>query len=184
MLCPGSSSNGVHGIHHSLKYLDTQPRAVCYKERRDVQFTMGDLVRLSTENLKIDSSLTRKMAAQFTRPFKVKRVIGRNACELELPQGLKIHPVFLVSLLKPYVDPDAIFTGRRLQQSLPILQEAGEEEFEVEAILNHRRDRRGRLFYFIRWKHCGPEEDKWCPESEVHAPQLIRAYLAAHRSTQ
>ena len=41
-----------------------------------------------------------KLDVKYNGPFKVKRVVGPKAIELELPKSLKIHPVFNVEKLK------------------------------------------------------------------------------------
>ncbi|KAH0605094.1 uncharacterized protein H6S33_005076 [Morchella sextelata] len=73
-------------------------------------------------------------------PYSIKRIINPYAYELELPRSMKIHPVFHVSLLSPKAnDP---LPGQ--QQLLPPPVEIeGEEEWEVEDILDSRK-RRGR----------------------------------------
>ena len=66
--------------------------------RRDVSFSVGDKVRLSTANLSLPSSLSRKLTARFVGPFVVERVVNPVAYKLKLPESLKIHPVFHVSM--------------------------------------------------------------------------------------
>ena len=55
-------------------------------------------------------------------------MVGDNACELELPEAMKIHPVVNVSQVKKY--------HGSLQRPPPI-EIDGEEEYEVEDILDH-----------------------------------------------
>ena len=59
---------------------------------------------------------------------------GKNACELELPEAMKIHPVVNVSQVKKYHDS--------LQRPPPIEIDR-EEEYEVKDVLDHRRSGRG-----------------------------------------
>ena len=56
-------------------------------------------------------------------------MVGHNAAKLELPLGMKVHPVFNVALLKRY-------HGQCLIPN-PILVE-DDVEYEVEEILKHR----------------------------------------------
>ena len=53
--------SAIAAAREALTHAQQRQEMYANKERRDVQFTMGDLVRLSTENLKIDSSLTKKI---------------------------------------------------------------------------------------------------------------------------
>ena len=43
-----------------------------------------------------------KLRPQYVGPLKVLKMVGRNAAKLELPLGMKVHPVFNVALLKKY----------------------------------------------------------------------------------
>ena len=61
-------------------------------------------------------------------------MVGYNACELELPEAMKIHPVVSVSQVKKY--------HSSLQRPPPI-KIIGEAEYEVEDILDYRRLGRG-----------------------------------------
>jgi hypothetical protein len=46
-----------------------------------------------------------KFAPFYVGPFKIQKKIGKVAYNFELPHALKIHLVFHVNLLKPYVRP-------------------------------------------------------------------------------
>ena len=66
---------------------------------------------------------------------------------------MQIHPVFHVSQLKLYKKPTN--EARTYQKPDPIMTDAGQEEYEVEEIINHRKCRRGRttkIKYLILWK--------------------------------
>ena len=43
-----------------------------------------------------------KLWPQYIGPFKVSQMVGRNAAKLEMPPGMKVHPVFNIVLLKRY----------------------------------------------------------------------------------
>ena len=57
------------------------------------------------------------------------------AYHLALPPTLKIHPVFHVSLLKPYASPEAILDREVKQLLPPAVLVDDHEEFKVEQIL-------------------------------------------------
>ena len=69
------------------------------QKHRDVHYNVGDLVLLSTGNLKMKRTPA-KLQRRFGGPFKVIEVIGQQAYKLLLPEDWKIHPVFHVSVLK------------------------------------------------------------------------------------
>ena len=89
--------------------------------------------------------------------FKIKRLIGTHAYELELPPGVgKIHPVFHISLLEPYHANN--IPGCRSPTPVPIDLE--EDEHEVESIVTSKLDR-GQVLYMVKWKGYGPDENTW-----------------------
>ncbi|GJP30270.1 hypothetical protein CLOM_g345 [Closterium sp. NIES-68] len=79
---------------------------------------------------------------------------------LRLPATWKIHNAFHVQLLKPYRDPNTIFSGRQPPPPPPVLVH-DEPEYEVESVLAHRRRRNGTVELLIRWKGYDPSEDSW-----------------------
>jgi hypothetical protein len=90
---------------------------------------------------------------------------------------MRVHPVFHISLL--YGHPTDEF-GRRPNPPPPVVTPEGEEEYEVEKILNSRKVGR-QLQYLICWKGYGPEEDTWQPKADVvNAPKLVRRFHQQH----
>jgi len=70
----------------------------------------------------------------FIGPYKIKGIISSNAVELELPKTIKIHPVVNVSRVRLY--KPQVKGQKKTPPKLVIIE--GEEEFEVEKILNKR----------------------------------------------
>lgn len=63
----------------------------------------GDLVWLSRRNIKTKRASS-KIDVRRLGPFPVIRMVGSNAAELALPREYsRLHPVFNVALLMPYV---------------------------------------------------------------------------------
>ncbi|GJP36382.1 hypothetical protein CLOM_g20894 [Closterium sp. NIES-68] len=88
-----------------------------------------------------------------------------------------IHNAFHVQLLKPYRDPNTIFSGRRPPPPPPVLVH-DEPEYEVDSVLAHRCRRNGTVELLIRWKGYDPSEDSWVSESEMdHARRPLHDYL-------
>ncbi|KXN82238.1 Chromo domain-containing protein T09A5.8 [Leucoagaricus sp. SymC.cos] len=58
----------------------------------------------------------------------------------------------------------------------------GEEQYEVEGIINHRYCREG-LQYLVKWKGYGHQENEWIHEEELtqFANELIQEYLKSHK---
>lgn len=141
-------------------------------------FEPGQKVWLDTRNLSF-KGIPRKLADKFAGPYPVKRRVGELAYELKLPSDLKVHPVFHVSLLRAH--RASTLPGRHPSEPAPIDVD-GEEEYEVERILDSRRHGRWRsLQYLVQWKGYGPEHNQWLPATAVkHAPVLIREFHRTH----
>jgi len=117
------------------------------KQEKEEEYKVGDLVLLSTKDLKwqIKGRRSEKLTERFVGPYKIKRIISSNAIELKLPRTIKIHPVVNVSrvrLYKPQVEGQ-----KKTPPKLVIIE--GEEEFEVEKILN-KRVVRGKEKFLVR----------------------------------
>ena len=103
------------------------------------EYRVDDQVLLSTKDLKyqIKRRHLEKLTKRFVDSYKVKRIISTNTIELELPSTIKIHPVVNVSRVQMYKNQ---VEGQRKTWSLPVIIE-GEEEYEVERILNKKKFR-------------------------------------------
>ena len=140
-------------------------------------FTKGEKVWLDGRNLKIGYP-SRKLAPKREGPFKITQVLGPVTYRLELPHQWRIHPIFHASLLSPYRETET--HGPNFPQPPPDLIE-GEEEFEVEAIIAHRK--RGRGYHFlIKWVGYPTSDNTW--EAEGHlkgAQEILSEYKLAHQ---
>ena len=85
----------------------------------------------------------------------------------------RLHPVFNVVKLTP-APPDPIIGRHPPRQPPPVLVD-GEEEYEVEEILDSKMFR-GRLRYKIKWEGYGPEHNTWEYAAEVHSPKLVAEF--------
>jgi len=138
------------------------------------EYKVGDLVLLSTKDLKwqMKGRRSEKLTERFVGPYKIKGIISSNAVELELPKTIKIHPVVNVSrvrLYKPQVE------GQKKTSPKPVIIE-GEEEFEVEKILN-KQVVRGKEKFLVRWKEYTVEEDTWEERENLgNAKELVEEF--------
>jgi len=100
------------------------------------EYRVEDLVLLSTKDLKyqITGRRMEKLTERFIGPYKVKSIVLMNVIELELPSTVKIHPVINVSRVRRYTEQ---VEGQKKEKPQPVIIE-GEEEWEVEKIMNKR----------------------------------------------
>lgn len=87
-------------VQEALKKSQQRMQGVANPRRRDVSFSVGDRVWLSTQHLPVRIG-ARKLAAKSTGPYRIAEVITDEAYRVELPAGWKVHDVFHTSQLKP-----------------------------------------------------------------------------------
>ncbi len=163
---PSSGSNtGIFRYHQQ----DTESKHPLY-------IGLGDEVFLSTKHLalKVPRDGAPKLMPKWTGPFAISEVVNEVAYRLQLPANLKIHDVFHVSLLKPFL------SDGRYQAPPPPISVDGELEYELECILNHRDHRVGRgsyRQYLVSWVNQGPHGNTWEFESDLtNCEEELRRY--------
>jgi len=142
-----------------LKKAQEDMRKYADRKRSDVdEYKVRDLVMLSTKDLKYQmvGRRTKKLTERFVGPYKIKEIISSNVVKLELPSTVRIHPVVNISRICRYVEQ---VEGQKKKQPAPVIIE-GEEEWEVERILNKQRVR-GKDKYLVRWKGFTAESNTW-----------------------
>jgi hypothetical protein len=82
-------------------------------------------------------------------PFKVLEKKLFDIYKLELPESLRVHPTFHVSLLKP-VSHDASRPNREYNLRPPPNLVHNEPEFEVEVVLKSRQLRGREREYLVK----------------------------------
>jgi len=111
------------------KYIDR-------KKEEANDYKVGNLVILSTKDLKYQMvrRRTEKLTERFIGPYKIEKIVSSNVVKLELPSTIKIHLVVNISRICRYVGQ---VEGQKKEQLAPVIIE-GEEEWEIERILNKR----------------------------------------------
>ena len=139
-------------------------------------FQVGDLVLLSTRNLKMKGIPT-KLQKRFVGPFRVTETIGEQAYRLSLPDNWKIHPVFHVSLLKEWKAAD-------VQEDLPVSQadvpEIEEPYWEIERILRWRKVKINKKIikqYLVLWRGFPVNEATWITQEQFSRPELLQQFI-------
>ncbi|SOV07457.1 uncharacterized protein UDID_18912 [Ustilago sp. UG-2017a] len=143
------------------------------------QFQPGDRVWLSADNIR-SLRPTKKLDYCQLGPFSINEVISSHAYRLQLPPSMKIHNVFHVDRLEPYV---ANTIPNRVQPPPPPVEIESDIEYEVEQILDSKVDHHYRdpLFYLVRWVGYGPDHNSWEPASNLtHASDLIAEFHTAN----
>ena len=115
-----------------------------HASRKFTPFKEGQKVWLEATNLRIPGASS-KLLPKRTGPFVIKEKKSDLVYKLKLPNQWKIHDVFHASLLTPFNQTEE--HGPSFAHPAPDLIE-GEEEYEIEAILRHKRKGKG-LEYFV-----------------------------------
>ena len=142
--------------------------------RRPHDFKAGDLVLLSTRNLKFKVG-KKKLHPKFIGPFKILSMVpgSNNAAKLDLPKSYsRIHPVFHVSLLKTY------HAGTNVIPVAPPepLVEDGIPMYSVEKILSTRIRRVGKRRvqeFLIKWIGYDDAHNSWEPRVNLTDDLLV-----------
>ena len=129
------------------------------KKRTERHFAVGDKVFLKLQPYAQSSVVKRasqKLTFKFFGPYEIVQKIGTVAYRLELPSSSRVHPVFHVSQLKPFVVP----THQMLTQ-LP--SPDTDHQIPVQ-ILQRRMIQCGReaiAQVLIQWSDSTPELATW-----------------------
>jgi hypothetical protein len=110
--------------------------------------------------------------------YEVLEVPTPHTVRLNVPTG--IHPVFHVELVRP-ASTDPLPSQVVDDSEPPPVIVDGELEYEVEAILDVRRRRRGRrsrVEALVKW--TGYPEPSWEPLSEVQGVSALDEYERTH----
>ena len=112
--------------------------------------------------------VTKKLIQQYVDPFQIKEKLRRLAYRLEIPDDLKIRPVFLVVQLEPTPEPsNDHFWRPHPHYPLYVFVDGDTDtlkSFEIDRLLNKRIIKRGKgltIKYLICWTGYGPEWDRW-----------------------
>ena len=120
-------------------------------------FEIGERVYLRTDNMRTKKK-SKELMNKSIGPFMIKRNIKELSYELDLPQGMQIHPVFHASMLQ------------RCNQSIPLQATPTpvepENEYEVEEILGERIIS-GEAHYLVKWKGYDASESTWEPQDNL-----------------
>jgi len=151
--------------------IEAQEHQSKYASGKEMTFEVGDKVWLSAKHIQT-ARPSKKLDYNRLGPFKVTKVINRNAYCLGLPYSMKVHNVFHVSLLDRYVGP---VPGQQPSDPPPAItaENPEDEEWEVERVLDSRKRYR-RLWYLVQWAGHNYVNTSWEPaENLENAPDLV-----------
>ncbi|MBW0482304.1 hypothetical protein O181_022019 [Austropuccinia psidii MF-1] len=122
-------------------------------------------------------------------PFTIIKLIGKNAVEVRLTEEFsRKHPVFPVSLVKPYFQTGEYkFHSRKKTTTPPEIVEVEDSPGPVKKIIKARKIRlngKDPRQYLVRFKNQTAEKDKWLAEDAIPDGNLHLRRLRASRRTE
>ncbi|GKD26288.1 ty3-gypsy retrotransposon protein [Tanacetum coccineum] len=132
------------------------------RRRRDVEFAVGDKVFVKLQpyrQLTLARRFSNKLAKRYYGPYEVVERVGKVAYRLALPADSKIHPVFHVSILKPFVGdsaqhvtdlPEEVEDGRPIEQPVAICGTR---------VILHKGESVQQVL--VQWAGRSPEDATW-----------------------
>uniref|UniRef100_A0A8C6KJR4 Gypsy retrotransposon integrase-like protein 1 n=1 Tax=Nothobranchius furzeri TaxID=105023 RepID=A0A8C6KJR4_NOTFU len=148
-----------------------------YADRRRAPapvYVPGQKVWLSSLHVPL-KSVSRKLSPRFLGPYEVLEVLSPVSVRLRLPPGLRVHPTFHVSQIKPVLSSPLCPPAA---PPPPALLVDGHPAWLVRRIVDSRRRGRG-LQYLVDWEGYGPEARSWVPRSFILHPGLISDFEAS-----
>ena len=137
-----------------------------------IKYKEGDLVLLKV--MKIEKGKSKKLTPKWTGPWEIIGNIQGVTFRLRHTQNKTQETKAHMSRIKPYF-PDISRTPRVVD---PILEEEKEEasEYEVEAILQHRKRNKG-YEYLVKWSGWTTRHNTWEPiDNLANAKDLLKDY--------
>ncbi|MBW0541980.1 hypothetical protein O181_081695 [Austropuccinia psidii MF-1] len=109
------------------------------KKHMEPDFKEGDQVLVSTLNCN-NLKGPKKMRDSFLGPFTIIKLIGKNAVEVKLTEKFsRKHPVFPVSLVKPYFQREGgKFPSRKKNLTTPQIVEVEDSPGHISKIIRAR----------------------------------------------
>ncbi|MBW0564610.1 hypothetical protein O181_104325 [Austropuccinia psidii MF-1] len=159
------------------------------KTHMEPDFKEGDQVLVSTLNFN-NLKGPKRMRDSFVWPFTIIRLIAKNAVEVKLTEEFsRKHPVFPVSLVKPYFQTEEDkFPSRKRNPTPPDIVEVEDSPGPVSKIIRARKIRlngKDKRQYLVRFKHQTADKDKCLGEDAIPDGNLhLRRFRASMRTEQ
>ncbi|MBW0573049.1 hypothetical protein O181_112764 [Austropuccinia psidii MF-1] len=147
------------------------------KSHSTADFRVGDLVLVSTTHFN-NIKVCKNPKGSFAGPFVIKALHGENTFEVELSEELSNkHPIFPVSLIKPYKSSDAkkFPLRNKFPQVIPPIESGGIKK--VTKVLKKRKLRTNKVReYLVRYSDPTCEDELLSEKDISEATKLLRRF--------
>jgi len=164
-------------IHRILRetLLQAQQRQTKYAGGKQITFEVGDQVWFSTKHFQTTRP-SKKLDYNRTGPYTVSKIINKNAYKLDLPNTMRNHSVFHVSLLDRYAP---LVKGEPPSEPQSTIVDDS-EEWEVDSVLDSTLRYR-KLHYLIQWVGYSHIRTSWEPaENLENAQEMVDEFHRMH----
>ncbi|XP_027182130.1 uncharacterized protein LOC113780533 [Coffea eugenioides] len=156
-------------VRQRIQTAQSRQKSYADNRRKDLKFSIGDLVFLKITPLKASlmSGKGKRLQPRYVEPYKIIQRVGNVAYKLELSPSLsRIHNVFHVSILKKYhPDPSHILQpeGIEIDETLTY------EEKPVKLLDRKVKELRNKQIPLVKvlWRNHGLEEATWEVEKAI-----------------
>jgi hypothetical protein len=140
-------------------------------QRTPFELKAGDKVLVSNRHIR-STRPSKKLDWKFLGPGTVLEPIGNPATsyKIDLPGVQGVHPVFHASLLEKW-EPNNAYSAFQA----PIrdtLRQFGDDVYEIDHIVDRRRNEDDEWEYLVKWSGYGEEENSWEPASSISGNAL------------
>ncbi|MBW0581230.1 hypothetical protein O181_120945 [Austropuccinia psidii MF-1] len=152
-------------------------------------FKEGDQVLVSTLSFN-NLIVPKNIRGAFVGPFTMIKLIGENAVEVKLTEEFsRKHPVFPVSLVKPYFQTEEDkFPSRKKNPTPPEIVEVEDSPGPVKKIIKARKIRhngKDQRQYLVRFKSQTVNKYRWLAEDAIPDGNLhLRRFRDSRRTEQ
>ena len=156
-------------IRERLCMAQSRQKSYVDQRRRPLEFQKGDYVFLKGSPKKgvFRFGKKGKLAPRYIGPFKVIKVVGKAAYQLQLPAQLsEVHDVFHVSMLRKCLsDATPVVNLEDIEVQYGVTY----EEQPVRILNTKEKVLRNKIIRLVKvlWQHHGVEEATWEPELEI-----------------
>jgi hypothetical protein len=130
--------------------------------RTERQLEIGDMVYIKMQPYRMAAFGIRqsiKLTSKFYGPFRVLQKVGKLAYKLQLPEGVKIHPVFHVSQLKKHLGKHVV-----PEPGLPLITPDGRIKTKPLQVMETRSLPRNNVLvtqWLVQWANLSPADASW-----------------------
>ncbi|WRX28628.1 Chromo domain - like 5 [Theobroma cacao] len=125
--------------------------------------SVGDIVMVKLHLVLKNKCLHKGLVWRYEGPYQVVKRVGKVVYKLDLPLKLKVHPVFYVSMLKPYHGDEGDLShgvSHRAPSSIRAAYDREVEKVFADKVLR-RQHHMPQHQYLVKWKGLPESEASW-----------------------